>query len=75
MRGSFRRAFDAVIAWGMMFLLSADVPKPVIRNVARRSPVGEQFGKATITTISSRSRKATAEASYIARSADVARLS
>ena len=45
MRGSFRRAFDTVIAWGMMFLLSADVPKPVIRNVARRSPVGEQFGE------------------------------
>jgi cyclopropane fatty-acyl-phospholipid synthase-like methyltransferase len=39
----FRRTFDGVVAWGMMFLLPADVQGTVIRKVAGTLNPGDKF--------------------------------
>ncbi len=39
----FGRTFDAVIAWGLMFLLAPDAQRTLIHNVARALNPGAQF--------------------------------
>ena len=39
----FRRTFDAVVAWGLMFLLPAETQATVIRKVARALNSGGRF--------------------------------
>lgn len=39
----FEREFDGVVAWGLMFLLPADVQEEVIRKVGRALKVGGRF--------------------------------
>lgn len=41
--GFFRRKFDGIVAWGLMFLLPADVQPVVIHKVARALNPGGKF--------------------------------